>query len=119
MAELDGTDDYFDSRDVIQAIADLEAIRHCDRTEDEEYQLAELRAFAEKAEPMFPDWVHGETFIHEDSFEDYAKEFHEDINGGDSTSWPYSHIDWPEAALALQEDFEEIELHDATYWARH
>jgi antirestriction protein len=118
MADLDGIDDFFDSREVIARIEELEAMRHCDRTENEDIELAELREFAEEAEREFSDWVYGVTFISEGHFEDYAKEYAEDMGDMHEARWPYTHIDWEAAADSLKQDFTEIEFRGSPYWGR-
>jgi antirestriction protein len=112
-------DDVIDSRDVIEAIAELEA--EGDDTgllEDELEELAALRAFAEDGQ-SFADWEWGEAFIRDSYFEDYAQELAEDIGAikGDE-SWPANCIDWEQAARELQMDYTAVEFDGVTYWGR-
>lgn len=116
---LDGQDAYFDSRDVLNVIEELEGERSSDLTDDDRKQLIELRRFVNEGEKNFEDWTYGVTFIREDEFEDYAKEYARDVGAvKDDAPWPLDHIDWEAAAEALAEDFEEITLHGTTYLGR-
>ena len=117
MMTLDGTDDVFDSRDVIERIAELEATAFADRTEDEKGELLELENFAREASDYCPDWQYGERFIRDSYFEDYAREFAEDIGAIKSdASWPLYAIDWERAARDLQIDYTSFELYGVMYW---
>ena len=50
-------------------------------------------------------------------FEDYAREFAEDI-GRVSDGWPTSHMDWAAAVYDLQQDYTSIEVRGTIYWYR-
>ena len=64
------------------------------------------------------DWYPGDL-IRDDAFEDHARALADDIGAVDSeASWPSSHIDWPAAAAALQQDYSEVEYGGVTYWYR-
>jgi hypothetical protein len=56
------------------------------------------------------------TLIHDADFEDYARQFHEDINGKGVTGWPYDYIDWKAAAEALQQDYSSVDFDGDTWW---
>ena len=117
MADLDGSDDFFDSRDVIARIEELESEETWTREEREEHE--ELTDFASNAAGQFVDWEYGVTFIHEDAFQDYAEELARDTGAiTDNQSWPLNHIDWEAAADDLRTDFTAIDLYDSTYYAR-
>jgi len=61
----------------------------------------------------------GVYFIDEDYFEDYAREFAEDIGAIESdASWPCTHIDWEAAADDLRMDFTEVDFDGQTYLVR-
>jgi hypothetical protein len=136
MPNLDGTDEYFDSRDVIARIDELIALweeatgdtfadyvlstddYRVGLSEDEAVELAALLDFLDYAESS-PDWEYGLTFIADFYFEDYAQELAEDIGAIDRTSeWPANHIDWEAAADALKPDYAEFVFRGETYWAR-
>lgn len=86
---------------------------------DEGQELAKLKAFAEEAEGYAEDWRHGATLIHEDYFEDYARDLAAE---GDydmkNEQWPYTCIDWAKAAEELQQDYTSVDFDGETYWVR-
>lgn len=105
----------FDSRDVIERIAELEGMRD----DDDAAELATLRAFADEAEGYAADWRYGEAFIADDYFETYARDLADDIGAIDrNATWPLAYIDWAAAAAALQQDYTSVELDGRTFWTR-
>ena len=86
---------------------------------DEGQELAKLKAFAEEAEGYAEDWRYGATLIHEDYFEDYARDLAAE---GDydmkNEQWPYTCIDWAKAAEELQQDYTSVDFDGETYWVR-
>lgn len=116
---LDGTDDVFDSRDVIERLDELEGEDFSNLTEDERQEFADLRDFAAEAENSIADWQYGETFISYDHFEQYAQELAEDIGAvNPDAAWPLGYIDWERAAAELRMDYTSFEFRGTTYWAR-
>jgi hypothetical protein len=125
MAEFDGTDEYFDSRDVIARIAEIE--EEYSETfmnvggmpvdvRDEYVALIDLR---NDAEVNVADWEFGETFVSDDYFVEYAKDPADDIGSFRiDYEWPLNHIDWFAAADELREDYTPFEFRGTTYWAR-
>lgn len=84
---------------------------------EEADELAKLEAFEQ--EQGAADWRHGETFIADNYFEDYARELAEDIGAiRRHMSWPYTCIDWEEAADQLKQDYSSVELDGNTFWYR-
>lgn len=78
----------------------------------------QLKEFVEEAENV-TDWIHGAMFIADDSFEDYAREFAEDIGAiKRDMAWPCNHIDWKAAAEQLQADYQEYTVNGSTYWVQ-
>lgn len=119
MANLDGTDDVFDSRDVIERLEELESQRFSQLSEDEKGELTELSRFRSECENYVADWPYGETFVSDDYFEEYARELAEDIGAIDpDANWPLNRIDWEAAADDLRIDYTSFELFGTTYWAR-
>ena len=136
MPNFDGTDDYFDSREVIERIAELTAA-FIDATgvdpadvmsaddwafglgEDGAAEMVALIAFRDEADHL-PDWEYGETFIRDDNFTDYVQELVEDSGyiPADLPGWLANAIDWEQVADALKRDYTEFEFRGATYWAR-
>lgn len=136
MANLDGTDDVFDSRDVIERIEELivEWEQNAGDTfagyvltgddyaaglsDDAAEGLAALIEFRDQAESV-SDWQYGETFISDDYFTEYTRELAEDIGAIDrEASWPLNRIDWKAAADDLKMDYTSFEFMGTTYWAR-
>jgi hypothetical protein len=118
-------DNFIDSRDVIKAIDELEDELSVLQEENEDAELDEddaelleqLKAFAEEGESC-PDWSYGETLIHENYFETYARELAEDIGAiSNEDHWPNRCIDWEQAADELKMDYTSIEFGDETYYA--
>lgn len=99
---------------VENAEAELEAAEK-DFTGDDEEELAEL----ETLENEIFDFMHGETLIPEDDFEDYARQFAEDTGAIDeSARWPCTCIDWSQAADELRQDYSEFTYQGTTYLCR-
>jgi hypothetical protein len=118
----DNRDDVIDSRDVIARIKDLEAeLEDEDPNEvdpDAREELAALKALTDEGRQS-PDWHHGETLIRDSYFRDYAKQLAEDIGAVDPElqgRWPYTCIDWDEAAEELKNDYFEVDFDGVTYW---
>jgi len=51
------------------------------------------------------EWMHGATLIPEDEFTAYAQDCAEDQGMDRNQPWPYSCIDWDQAADELKQDF--------------
>ena len=103
-----------DSRDIIERIEELKAQDELDDEDQEELSKAEalIEELGDEAES-------GIYLIHENNFEDYAREFAEDIGAIDSDStWPATCIDWERAADELRMDYSEIEYDGETYYYR-
>lgn len=103
------SDDVIDSRDVIEALRDLDV-------EGAEY--AALRAFADDGESLV-DWSYGVTLVRDSHFTEYARELAHDagfVSGGEG--WPLNCIDWERAAAELRCDYTPIEFDGVTYWGR-
>ena len=84
--------------------------------EDEKTELEELEAL----EGEISEFMHGEAMIPEDDFEDYARELAEDIHRKAirDASWPFTCINWSDAADELRQDYSEIEYQGSTYLVR-
>lgn len=85
---------------------------------DEGIELKALLNVQEQAEG-YSDWHHGETLIRDSYFEEYAEELATDLGYMDkSDQWPYTCIDWKQAAEELQQDYTSIDWDGVTYWIR-
>lgn len=136
LSNFDGSDEFFDSRDVIARIEELteewEEVTGEDfdeyslsvddymngLSEDDAVELEALINLREEATGVIPDFEHGETFIHEDSFTDYAKELVTDTGyiSADLPDW--IEIDWEATAENIKVDYTEFEFRGETYYAR-
>jgi hypothetical protein len=134
-------EDIIDSRDIESRIVDLEGefesyMSDLDDAEgDEEIEKAEedleswldeyvdtyvsLMVFRDEAQQYTSEWRYGATIIHDDYFEDYAKQLAEDIGVIERNApWPIRWIDWNAAIKELQQDFSEITFDGNTYWVQ-
>lgn len=118
------SDDVIDSRDVIEAIAALEAeLEEAEGDRDLEADILEqldpLRELAEQGKNHVADWQWGEVLVRDSYFEEHAKQLADDIGAIDAKAgWPMMHIDWKAAAIHLQEDYTDLDFDGVTYWAR-
>lgn len=114
--DFDQYTDMIDTRDIIARIAELEEEPDLANDDDE---LVDLTAFADDLGSACPDFGYGATVVHEDYFEDYARQFAEDIGAIPSdTSWPCTCINWEEAAHQLRQDYTAVEYRGQTFWVR-
>ena len=104
--------DIIDSRDVIERLIELR--------DDPDLDIAEYNALREldrEGEQYSEDWEYGATLIHENYFTQYAEDLANDI-GEVSDAWPFSCIDWDEAAELLKQDYTEVQFGEETYYVR-
>jgi hypothetical protein len=133
-----------DSRDVIDAIAEMESDRECLREEfdedpanagvdfdnwvcnstgdawsrEEQDELIALKALAKEAEGCCEDWSHGATLIHHAYFVDYCEELLIDIGALPKDIPDYLVIDWNATAKNLKVDYAEVDFNGRTYFIR-
>lgn len=137
MANFDGTDAFFDSREVIERIAELEA-EFVDATdsdpadsmmsqddwafglgEDGALEMVSLLELQEEAEGYISDWHYGETFYTWDALVGYTEELvNECYTTGELPSWVTNHIDWEAVTEEIKVDYTEFEFRGTTYYAR-
>jgi hypothetical protein len=92
-----------------------------DFDQDEEEELRILEALAEEAEGYAADWHHGEALIRESYFETYAQQLADDLGytgSGKTDHWPFTCIDWEQAAEELQQDYTSVDFDGVTYFIR-
>ena len=138
-------DNIIDSRDIIARIEELQAERdeiechiedHAPLTLEREDNKAELRTFdasdegrelamltalAEECADYASDWEYGEMMVSDSYFRTYAEELASDcgmLEQGVSLTWPYTCIDWDQAAEELQQDYTAVDFDGVTYWIR-
>lgn len=128
--------DIIDSRDVIARLEIYRAaIRAMGLPDDVTMETApELDAPADAVEILeeyialrelesdcahMGDWSFGATLIRDSYFEDYARQYADDIGAIDGDArWPACHIDWDAAAQSLKSDFCRVTFKGDTYWIR-
>lgn len=123
MRDISSYDDIIDSRDVIERI---EWLSDNDNYEDSEIsrddvtkELTALTDLAKQGEDYLEDWQYGVTLVRDSYFETYAQEFAEELDLiPANTAWPFTCIDWEQAASELQIDYTDIEFSGVTYWAQ-
>jgi hypothetical protein len=85
---------------------------------EEQAELKSLKDLADQGEGC-ADWSCGETLINESYFQDYAQQLAEDIGAmKDSDSWPYTCIDWEQAANELLQDYTSLDFNGTTFYIR-
>jgi hypothetical protein len=124
-SEITNCDDILDSRDIAERIKELDAEREeMGFDEDEEpeavHELEALEKLKKEGKEAFgSEWGYGVTLIRDEYFAEYAQELAEEIGAIDRDAhWPNDHINWEEAAEALQMDYTTIEFDGETYWGR-
>ncbi len=123
-SEITNTQDCIDSRNIEERIKYLEEQadkeeHYTGEHEDEKEELQKLKALKE-AVGDDENWEFGITFIAESYFEDYAREFAEDIGAiKKDGEWPTNCIDWESAANELKIDFSEVDFDGETYYYRN
>lgn len=105
-----------------EAVTDAEAaleVAQSDFGTDEQTELEEL----ETLESEISDFRHGETMIsaYDGDFEDYARQLAEDTIPDfreQSSSWPFSCLDWERAAKELAHDYTTVSYQGEYYYVR-
>lgn len=120
MANFDGTDAFFDSRDVIERIAELKELGDRYREQPEQDELEALITLQEEAEGYIADFQYGETFHTHDSLVEYAKELVMEMGylPSETPSWITDNIDWEGVTEDIKDDYTEFEFRGTTYYAR-
>ena len=85
-------------------------------------ELTALHALAAEGSDTISDWQDSATLIRDSYFQTYAEELADDIciappkNRDGSIAWPFTCIDWEQAARELQYDYSSVEFDGVTYW---
>jgi hypothetical protein len=87
---------------------------------DEQAELSELESLKDDVgESRGGISTDGGPFVHENDFEDYARELADDLGTVDKNAgWPMSCIDWEQAAEELKQDYSSLEFRGVTYLYR-
>ena len=115
--EITGGEDILDPRDIAERLKYL--TRERDRLESpqlDEFLEDEIDALQEVVDEGIDD-----TLVHEDYFREYAEELAVDIGAiahGQRDHWPYTCIDWEQAADELKQDYSVIDIRGGTYYSR-
>lgn len=109
-----------EGRELEAAVSDADeaaASAEADFGTDEEAELAELEALESDMDARaFRD---GETMIPERDFEDYARELASDCcDMKHADKWPYTCIDWEQAAKELAMDYSTVTYRGTDYYVR-
>lgn len=112
---INNFDDLIDSRDVIDAIGELENAENL--SEGDEILLKELKELAAECE-CYSDWQYGETLINADYWVDYAKELLEDCGVIPKDLPWYIDINWDKTADNLLADYTEVSFGGNPYYIR-
>lgn len=109
--DLDDEDESYDDD-----LADLEC--QLENLKDE------LTGLEEEAEDIFElrsdcnNYARGDTLINEDYWVEYVQQMAEDIDGIDTSNWPYNRIDWEAAAEDLRMDYTTITWRGQDFYVR-
>jgi len=80
-------------------------------------ELNRLIKICEEGESTFSEWKYGTILINDSYFEEYAREYAQDIGAIErDTSWPCTYIDWEAAANALKMDYCSMDIDGETYY---
>jgi hypothetical protein len=88
---------------------------------EEEEELFQLTRLQDQSEGYADDWNHGAQLISDDYFQKYAEQLADDLGytgGGKTDSWPFTCIDWEQAAEELQQDYTQVDFDGSAYWIR-
>lgn len=120
-AEAEGAEAGFTTADVTVTDAEDALVEW---KQDNNEELIQLRGLLDELQgnggdhKWEGDWYPG-SLIRDSYFKDYAQELAEDIGAIKSDAgWPYTCIDWEQAARELQQDYSAVEYGGITYWYR-
>jgi hypothetical protein len=119
------SDDIIDVREMIERIEELEELQELgEYTETPDCELQLLNAIMEELkgyggdEQWRGDW-YPITLVRDSHFQDYAQEIADECGLTDKpVEWPFTCIDWQQAARELRMDYSCIDINGVTYWYR-
>lgn len=118
---IDGTEQVYDSRDII---ARTEYLEQSGIDSEDAAELGALRELASECEG-YADWQYGEQLISVDYFVDYIEELindcyemPKDMNSG---NWPWRHmkIDYDAAAKEAEQDYARVTFMGRDFFIRN
>lgn len=87
--------------------------------EELQEQLDPLEALEVEGSSISSDWEYGEALIADSYFQEYAQDLAEDLGYiNKEVSWPYTCIDWEQAANDLKQDYSCVDFAGQTFWIR-
>lgn len=118
--EITGGEDILDPRDIAERLKYL--TREWDRLESSQLDefLDENEEEIDALQEVVDEGI-DDTLVHEDYFQKYAEELAVDIGAidrGQRDHWPYTCIDWEQAADELKQDYSVIDIRGGTYYYR-
>jgi|SRR5215472_364036 len=116
-------EDLLDMRDITDRFEELEDQEERDEGDEEEYEalanlIRSLKGYGGDHQ-WRGDWYPG-ALIEDSYFQKYAEELADELYGREigGAKWPFSCIDWEQAARELQTDYSTVEYGSFTYWYR-
>ncbi len=115
--EITGREDLLDPRDIAERLKYL-------TSERDELESSQLDEFLEDEIGSLQGVVDegiDDILVHEDYFQEYAEELAMDIGAIDRSQrnhWPYTCLDWEQAAEELKQDYSVIDIRGGTYYYR-
>jgi hypothetical protein len=110
----DITEDVIDSRDLAQVLKSLEGEDEAELDDEQKELLSALQELRDNTSSS--GWRYGITFISEDYWEEYCREFADDVGMIDEKSPLSNYIDWGKWADDMQSDYSSIEINGCTYY---
>lgn len=126
--------DTIDARDLFNRLEELRDERKA--LQEELAEVEDIEPDAEVAECALAQWdeengdelkalqaieneiSRDQTLIADSYFETYARDLAEESNCAEMTAWPFTCIDWAQAASELQHDFSCVEFDGVAYWTQ-
>lgn len=127
---IDSFADILDVRDIIARVEHLEQLREDDAVDlgdDKDILFAEMASLEvllselkdNGGDEQWRGAWYPVTLIRDSYFKDYAQELAEDVGAVKvNATWPYTCIDWNQAARELQMDYTCADFNGVTYWFR-